>query len=74
MCASCAAASALGAALPVHLGTLRALDRALAFPLAQMGRIALGGAALDEAARLVTRFLASTSASSCRAGASSTSN
>ncbi len=57
VCAACAASSPLGAALPVHLGTLRALDRALAFPLAQMGRIALGGAALDEAARLVTRFL-----------------
>ena len=57
VCAACAAASPLGAALPVHLGTLRALDRALAFPLTHVGRIALGGAALDEAARLVTRFL-----------------
>jgi DNA repair protein RecO (recombination protein O) len=57
VCAACAAEAELGAALPVHLGTLRALDRALAFPLARMGRIALGGAALEEAARLVTRFL-----------------
>jgi len=56
-CAACAAAPNLGAALPVHLGTLRALDSALQFPLSSMGRIALGGAALDEAARLVTRFL-----------------
>jgi DNA repair protein RecO (recombination protein O) len=64
VCEACAAASprgdafaALGATLPVHLGTLRALDRALQFPLARLGRIALGGAALGEAARLVTRFL-----------------
>jgi DNA repair protein RecO (recombination protein O) len=55
--AACAAASAPGAALSVHLGTLRTLARALEFPLARMGRIALGGAALAEAARLVTRFL-----------------
>jgi len=58
VCPSCAASpSPLGAALPVHLGTLRALDRALRFPLAQMGRVALGGGALGEAAQLVTRFL-----------------
>jgi DNA repair protein RecO (recombination protein O) len=57
VCAACAEAHGLGAALPVHLGTLRALDSALDFPLASMGRIALGGAALEEAARLVTRFL-----------------
>jgi len=57
VCAACAAAAPLGAALPVHLGTLRALDRALAFSLGQLGRIALAGAALDEAARLITRFL-----------------
>jgi hypothetical protein len=62
VCAACASASptgdaSLGATLLVHLGTLRALDRALQFPLASLGRIALGGLALDEAARLVTRFL-----------------
>jgi DNA repair protein RecO (recombination protein O) len=57
VCPSCAAAAPLGAALAVHLGTLRALDRALRFPLAQMGRVALGGDALGEAAHLVTRFL-----------------
>jgi recombinational DNA repair protein (RecF pathway) len=57
VCANCAAATALGAVLPVHLGTLRTLDQALRFPLSRMGRIALGGDALREAARLVTRFL-----------------
>ena len=57
VCAACAASGPLAAALPVHLGTLRALDRALRFPLARMGRIALGGEALAEAAQLVTRFL-----------------
>jgi DNA repair protein RecO (recombination protein O) len=57
-CAACADAPGGGAALPVHLGTLRTLDRALSFPTAEsMGRIALRGAALQEAARLVTRFL-----------------
>lgn len=57
VCAACAASRPLGAALRVHLGTLRALDSALEFPLARLGRIALGGPALEEAARLVTRFL-----------------
>ncbi len=57
VCGGCAASGPLGAALSVHVGTLRALDRALRFPLDQMGRIALGGAALGEAAQLVTRFL-----------------
>jgi hypothetical protein len=45
------------ATLPVHLGTLRALDRALSFPLDQLGRLALGGDALSESQRLITRFL-----------------
>ena len=57
VCGNCAESAPLGAALPVHLGTLRALDQAARFPLARMGRIALGGDALAEAARLVTRFL-----------------
>jgi DNA repair protein RecO (recombination protein O) len=57
LCAACAAGGIEGAWLPVHLGTLRALDRALQFPLAQLGRLALGGEALTEAQRLVTRFL-----------------
>jgi DNA repair protein RecO (recombination protein O) len=56
-CAACSASAHLGVALPVHLGTLRTLDSALQFPLASLGRIALGGSALAEAARLVTRFL-----------------
>jgi DNA repair protein RecO (recombination protein O) len=56
-CAACAAAGELETRLPVHLGTLRALDRALRLPLARVGRIALGGVALSEAQRLVGRFL-----------------
>ncbi len=57
LCAACAATGIEGAWLPIHLGTLRALDRALQFPFAQLGRLALGGDALAEAQRLVTRFL-----------------
>jgi len=57
VCGRCAIEAPLGASLPIHVGTLRALDRALDFPLAQMGRIALGGDALAEAQRLVSRFL-----------------
>ena len=56
LCPTCAA-GAHAAVLPIHLGTLRALDRALRFPLDQLGRLALGGDALLEAQRLVTRFL-----------------
>jgi DNA repair protein RecO (recombination protein O) len=57
-CEACADGAALGAALPVHVGTLRTLDRALSIPRAEgLGRIALRGAVLDEAARLVARFL-----------------
>src|SRR5262245_34141074 len=56
LCAACAP-HAHGAALPTHLGTLRTLERALAFPLEQLSRIALGGEALLEAQRLTTRFL-----------------
>jgi DNA repair protein RecO (recombination protein O) len=57
VCAACAEAAPPDAALAVHLGTLRALDQAARFPLERTGRIALGGDALREAARLVTRFL-----------------
>src|SRR5262249_34966562 len=57
VCAACVASAPLGAALPVHFGTLRTLERALTFPLAEAGRVALGGSALAEAALLVTRFL-----------------
>jgi DNA repair protein RecO (recombination protein O) len=56
LCGACAP-SAHGASLPIHLGTLRALERALGFPLDRLGRLALGGEALAEAQRLVTRFL-----------------
>ncbi len=56
LCPGCADTGGV-ATLPVHLGTLRALDRALSFPLDQLGRLALGGDALAEAQRLVTRFL-----------------
>jgi DNA repair protein RecO (recombination protein O) len=55
LCAACAPPGA--ALLPVHLGTLRALERALRFDLSHLGRIALGGAALGEARTLVARFL-----------------
>jgi DNA repair protein RecO (recombination protein O) len=57
VCAVCAEAAPPAAALPVHLGTLRALDQAVRFPLDHTGRIALGTEALAEAAHLVTRFL-----------------
>ena len=57
LCEACAAQGGLGATLDVHLGTLRTLDRALHFPLDQLGRLALGGDALVEAQRLMTRFL-----------------
>ena len=56
ICRDCTAAGGV-ATLPVHLGTLRALDRALSFPLDQLGRLALGGDALAESRRLITRFL-----------------
>jgi DNA repair protein RecO (recombination protein O) len=56
ICSECTAAGGV-VTLPVHLGTLRALDRALSFPLGQLGRLALGGDALAESQRLITRFL-----------------
>lgn len=43
--------------LPVHLGTLRALAQSLRMPLGGLGRLALGGAALQEARALAARFL-----------------
>ncbi len=42
--------------IPVHLGTLRTLDRALELPLEGLGRLGLAGEALLEAKRLVLRF------------------
>lgn len=44
------------AALPVHLGTLRALERGAELPLARIDRLALPAASLDEALRLLDRF------------------
>jgi DNA repair protein RecO (recombination protein O) len=43
--------------LPIHLGTLRALERSLDFEPGRLARLALGGDALAEARRLITRFL-----------------
>jgi DNA repair protein RecO (recombination protein O) len=43
--------------VPIHLGTLRTLDRSLDFAPDRLARLALGGAALAEARRLVSRFL-----------------
>jgi DNA repair protein RecO (recombination protein O) len=43
--------------VPIHLGTLRALERSLDFTPDRLARLALGGAALAEARRLVARFL-----------------
>jgi DNA repair protein RecO (recombination protein O) len=43
--------------LPIHLGTLRTLERSLDLAPDRLGRLALGGAALAEARRLVARFL-----------------
>lgn len=54
-CPGCARADE--ALLPVHAGTLRALEQSLHFELANLGRIALGGVALREARTLVARFL-----------------
>lgn len=54
LCASCERPG--DAALRVHLGTLRALERGAALPLERIERLALAGAALDEALRLLDRF------------------
>ncbi len=42
--------------LPVHRGTLRALEAVLRLDIDRLGRLSLGAAALDEAARIVHRF------------------
>jgi DNA repair protein RecO (recombination protein O) len=55
LCGACRQSGEQG--IPVHLGTLRALEQSLAFPLARAGRIALAGAALREAQTLLGRFL-----------------
>ena len=43
--------------VPIHLGTLRALERSLEFAPDRLTRLVLGGAALVEARQLVARFL-----------------
>ena len=42
--------------IPVNLGTLRTLDRALELPLDGLGRLSLAGDALAEAQQLISRF------------------
>ena len=54
VCGACAAR--LDGLLPVHLGTLRALERALEFDPQSLDRLSLGAAALEEARHLVGRF------------------
>lgn len=55
--AVCAACRAGGEPLlPLHRGTLRALEQGLRLPLDRLDRLALGGQALDEAHRLLARF------------------
>jgi DNA repair protein RecO (recombination protein O) len=55
LCARCARPG--DAAVPVGLGTLRSLEQSLRLPLAQLPRLRLAGAALDEARGLLARFL-----------------
>ena len=40
----------------MHAGTLRALEQGLRFRLEHLDRLVLGGQALEEARRLLTRF------------------
>jgi DNA repair protein RecO (recombination protein O) len=55
ICETCTAPHEQG--IPIQLGTLRALEQSLAFPLANTGRIALGDVALREAQTVIGRFL-----------------
>jgi DNA repair protein RecO (recombination protein O) len=55
LCEGCAGAGQ--ELMPIHLGTLRILERSLEFSPDRLARLALGGAALAEARQLVTRFL-----------------
>src|SRR5262249_14087406 len=54
VCGACAARRS--GVLTVHIGTLRALDRALALDVAQLDRLILPARALEEARSLVGRF------------------
>jgi DNA repair protein RecO (recombination protein O) len=55
ICERCARPHEQG--IPVHLGTLRALEQSLSFSLANTGRIALSEQALEEARTVIGRFL-----------------
>jgi len=54
VCSACAAQRS--GVVPVHLGTLRALERALALDVAQLDRLILSSSLLQEARRVVSRF------------------
>jgi DNA repair protein RecO (recombination protein O) len=54
VCGACAARRT--GLVPVQLGTLRALERSLALPVDQLGRLALSPRALADARRVVERF------------------
>jgi DNA repair protein RecO (recombination protein O) len=56
LCARCAAASPGEALLPIHLGTLRALEQGLHLPLDRLDRLALGAQARREAEAVLGRF------------------
>lgn len=53
ICAACALR--IDGLLPVHVGTLRALEQVLRFDATQLARLAMSPAALDEARRLLLR-------------------
>jgi len=55
LCASCETPET-GAALRIHLGTLRALEHGLALPLERLDRLRLVGTSLAEARALLARF------------------
>jgi DNA repair protein RecO (recombination protein O) len=54
VCAACSKAGDAG--IPVHLGTLRALEHGASLPLDRIDRLAISPPALDEALRLLDRF------------------
>lgn len=54
LCGRCA--GGVPSLLPLHLGTLRALDQGLRLPLDRLGRLALSPGALAEAERLCQQF------------------
>jgi DNA repair protein RecO (recombination protein O) len=56
VCATHAAGAGQGGVLPVHLGTLRILEKSLACELSQLDRLAMGKEALAEAEQVLFRF------------------